>query len=338
MSPTTRRQRRLMLSLAIIASFAGAACSSTDHRASAPATTPASAVTSNTSTSSPRSSPATSVSAPPAPTTSLPTIDPTQPNGKTQARLHVVLADLHGPNTDLFVNGVIAVNGGRAQVNVPVGYVTAYLYLPPGTHRVALTPTGRGLAQALVEPFDVPMVAGHRYLVAFMGQVADQSLKPLVIDETKAAADIGATPSDPVTITLNNLVGATNLDYQWAGKVVNADIPFGGFAAGMPQAGGGHLTVTAKGTSDTVLIDEDDYVVPGDSVFGFFGPDSTATNGWGVVGSAPTSELDLLDYLHTFDPEKLTGPSGDTPSFHTVLDAIETSGHTETYRAATPLL
>ena len=129
--------------------------------------------------------------------------------------------------------GLIAVNGGQAQVNVPVGYVTAYLYLPPGTHRVALTPTGKGLAQALVEPFDVPMVAGHRYLVAFMGQIADQSLKPLVIDETKAAADIGATPSDPVTITLNNLVGATSLDYEWAGKVVNADIPFGGFAAGI---------------------------------------------------------------------------------------------------------
>jgi len=327
-----------MMGALFIASFAVVACSSTDHRAGAPLTIAPSVATSSASTSSRPGSPttaATTTISPP--TTSASTTDPTQPNGATQARLHVVLTDIHGPNTDLFVNGNLAVNGGQAQVNVPVGYVTAYLYLPPGAHEVALTPTGQGLAQALVAPLSVPMVAGHRYLVAFMGQIADKSLKPLVIDETKAAADAGATPSDPVTITLNNLAGATTLSYEWAGQVVNPDVPFGGFAAGIYPAGGGHITVTAKGTSNTVLIDEDNYAAPGDSVFGFFGPDATDTSGVGVVDSAPTSELSLIDYLHTLDPERLIGPSGDTPSFHTVLGAIETAGLTEMYSAA-PLL
>jgi uncharacterized surface protein with fasciclin (FAS1) repeats len=326
MSPTTRRPRRPLICVSIIASLAVTACSSTDHRASAPAAT---------SGSTP---PSTSSSATPASTTSGPTIDPTETDGTTQARLHVVLTDLHGPNTDLFVNGVVAVNGGQAQVNVPVGYVTAYLYVPPGTSQVALAPTGKGLAQSLIEPLDVPMIAGHRYLVAFMGQIADKSLEPVVIDETKAAADIGATPSDSVTITLNDLAGSTGLDYEWAGKLVNADIPVGGFAAGITPAGGGHITVTAKGVTDTKLIDEENYVVPGDTVFGLFGPDSTDKFALGVVGAAPTSELSVIDYLHAFDPEKLVGPSGDTPSFHTVLDAIETAGLTEMYSAATPLL
>jgi hypothetical protein len=80
--------------------------------------------------------------------------------------------DLAGPHIDLFVNGTVAVNGGQPQVNVPVGYTTAYLYLTPGHNQVALTPTGKGLAHALTAPVDVPMVAGHRYLVAFIGEIA----------------------------------------------------------------------------------------------------------------------------------------------------------------------
>jgi uncharacterized surface protein with fasciclin (FAS1) repeats len=324
--------RRPMTGMAIIAAFAVAACSSTDHRASAPATTSTTAAGSTASTTTAPSSPTTV-----APTT-VATSVPIPPDGATQARLHVVFTDLNGPNTDLFVNGAVAVNGGQAQLNVPVGYVTAYLYLPPGTHDVALAPTGKGLTQSLVEPLSVPMVAGHRYLVAFMGQIADHSLEPLVIDETKAAADVGATPRDPVTITLNDVVGATSLSYEWAGKVVNSDIPFGGFAAGITPAGDGHITVTAKGATDTVLMDEGNYVVPGDTVFGFFGPDATNKFAVGIVNGAPTSELNLIDYLHTLDPENLVGPSSFTPSFHTVLDAIENAGLTEMYSAATPLL
>jgi hypothetical protein len=58
-----------------------------------------------------------------------PDLDP-----KTHARLHVVALDPAGGNVDVFVDGVIANNGGQDQVDVPAGYVTAYLYLAPGKH------------------------------------------------------------------------------------------------------------------------------------------------------------------------------------------------------------
>ena len=95
---------------------------------------------------------------------------------------------------DLFVDGALAMNGGQAQVNVSPGYVTAYQYLAPGTHTIAVVPTGKGLAQATTAPLDVPMVAGHRYLVAFRAQAAAGSVKPLLIDETEAAAKAGRDP------------------------------------------------------------------------------------------------------------------------------------------------
>src|SRR6478735_2434117 len=72
-------------------------------------------------------------------------------DGRTRARLHVVLLDRRSlTNVDLYVNGDVANNGGQAQVNVPAGYTTAYLYLKPGVYHVALAPNGKGLKNALI--------------------------------------------------------------------------------------------------------------------------------------------------------------------------------------------
>jgi hypothetical protein len=333
-----RHHRLSVLSVAAFAVLASAACggSSSPSSASNASGTPAitNAATSAAGSPTPVSSATTGT---PSSTTTVALADtnPAPPDGAIQARLHVVLADVAGPSTDLFVNGKVAVNGGQPQIWLPVGYVTAYLYLEPGTYQVALAPATKGLGQALVAPLDVPMVAGHRYLVAFMGEIADKSLKPLVIDETEVAASVGAKPSDPVTITVNNLAGSTGIDYEWDGKVVNAGIPLGGYGAGITQAGGAHITVTARGPTDAVLIDEDNYSTPGDSVFGFAGPDAKSFT---VLFSGSTSELGLMDFLRGFDAENLTGPSGDVPSFDTLLGAIKTAGLTDTYDSPKALL
>jgi uncharacterized surface protein with fasciclin (FAS1) repeats len=267
------------------------------------------------------------------------TIDPTRPDGETQARVHVVLTDQGAPATDLFVDGDLAVNGGQDQVDIPVGFVTAYLYLAPGTHEVALAPTGDGVDQALVEPVDVPTVAGHRYLVAYMGQLADQSLEPLVIDETEAAAEVGAEPTDAVVLTLNNLIGSTGLDNEWAGEVRSHAV-FGSYGTGIHPAGGGHLTVTARGATDTVVLDEDEeYVIPASSsVSGFYGPDYRAEGGRAVVDDQGyTSELSVLDLLRAYGPAHEAAPHPEVPSMDTVAAAIETAGLTELYEGG-PLL
>jgi uncharacterized surface protein with fasciclin (FAS1) repeats len=188
----------------------------------------------------------------------------------------------------------------------------------------------------MTAPVDVPMVAGHRYLVAFRSQGAAGSVEPLLIDETEAAANVGATPTDSVIITLNDVAGTTGLTYQWAGKIVNSDIKLGDFGTGIVQAGDGHVTVTAKGATDTVLMDEDNYVAVGDSDFGFFGPDAASSPG--IVDSASTMELNVIESLHAFDAQNLLPGSSGFPSFTTAVSAIETAGMTELYTGAATLL
>ena len=262
-----------------------------------------------------------------------PSVDPNL-DGRTRARLHVVLLDPRSvTNFDLYINGDVAKNGGQAQVNVPVGYTTAYLYLKPGVYHVALAPTGKGLKNALIPAQVVRVAAGHRYLMAVIGQTANKSPKPLLIDETAEKTQIGASPSDPVTITINGVVDSTGLDYEWAGKLVNRDIKFGTFGVGVYQAGNAHIRLTVKGKTPNTIIDEDNFAAPCDSVFGAYGPYTVSA---GVVGSGPTSELTLTAFLQQFDPNKLV-PGSQFPSFTTVLQAINKAGLTDMYNNATML-
>jgi hypothetical protein len=145
----------------------------------------------------------------------------------------------------------------------------------------------------------------------------------------------GATPH----FTLNNLTGSTGLDTEWAGEVINHDIPFGGYDTGIYPAGAGHTTVTAHGTTDAVLLDEENYVLPAcSSVFGFYGPDYTSDGGWGVVDDLGcTSELGLLDLLHAYSTAHDAAPHPEVPSMDTVAAAIETAGLTDLYEGG-PLL
>jgi Domain of unknown function (DUF4397) len=105
-------------------------------------------------------------------------------NDQTMSRLRMNVCVSQAPNVDVYVNGEIAVNGGQEQVNIPAGYFPGYLFLTPGSHSVALVPTGKGITEALLGPLELSLVAGHRYSLIVMGQQGDNSLKPLVIDET----------------------------------------------------------------------------------------------------------------------------------------------------------
>ena len=88
--------------------------------------------------------------------------------------------------------------------------------------------------------------------------------------------------------------------------------------------------MTAKGATDTKLLDEDNFALLGDSVFGIFGTDATSKSGWEVLDSAPTTEQNLVDFLATVDAKNLLPgsgyPGGSFPSFTTVLEAIKLLG------------
>src|SRR5438046_1652042 len=134
--------RRLIL-LIVVAATALAACAGAPAQPSANGVTAAPAATAIAPTTS------TVPTAAAAPTTG---IVATAPNDATQARLRVSQCVFAGPNVDVFVNGTVAVNGGRAQANMGALDVSGYLYLTPGTYSVAVVPTGKSLAQALLGP------------------------------------------------------------------------------------------------------------------------------------------------------------------------------------------
>src|SRR5438477_7944739 len=136
----------------------------------APATSAPPAPATNTpsalATSAP---PASATSAPPA--TSAPLVDtnPAKPDDAAQARLRVAQCVYGAPDMEVYLDGKVPVNAG-----IPLSYLgfapSRYEYLQPGTHRVAVVPTGQDLSKPFLRPLDVPIAAGHRYTVVVLGQ------------------------------------------------------------------------------------------------------------------------------------------------------------------------
>ena len=252
------------------------------------------------------------------------------PDATTQARLRLAYSVFRGPNVDLFVNGAVAVNGGQAQVNIPSDYVNGYLYLAPGTYQVAVTPTGEGIDQALGGALEAPLVAGHRYTLAMMGQFEDHSVKPLLIDETAVEMKIGAQPTDAVRITVNNLAGAAGLDAEWNGKLMSKNIPYGGFDAEIYAVENARIKITVSDDPAGILLNDlADWNEPGATfLYGFTGKYASPGAGWETFNAPLTSELNIIDFLQGFSGKQLA-MHGALTSFDTFLAAIKTAGLTE---------
>lgn len=253
------------------------------------------------------------------------------PDTTKQARLRLAYSVFGGPNVDLLVNGAVAVNGGQAQVNIPGGYTNGYLYLAPGTYQVAVTPTGEGMEQALGGMLEASLVAGHRYTLEMMGQLEDDSVKPLLIDETAAERKIGAQLTDAVRITVNNLAGTAGLDAEWDGKPINKNIPYGGFDAGIYSAGNAPIKVSVSNDPAGVLLsDSADWNEPGATFLYTFAGKYPGAGGvdWGTFNAPITSELNIIDFLQGFSGKQLSTHGAPT-SFDTFLTAIKTAGLSE---------
>ncbi len=101
------------------------------------------------------------------------------------ARIRTISEVMGATNTDVYVNGMPAFNGGIAQQDIGAGQFSGWLYVTPGTYTIALVPHGGAMDQALIAAADVKVEAGHRYTVAAMGQLADKDIHPLIVDETQ---------------------------------------------------------------------------------------------------------------------------------------------------------
>jgi len=267
---------------------------------------------------------------------------PVTPNDASEARLRLAPFVLGGPHMDLFVNGTVAVNSGQEQVNIPDGYITAYLFLMPGTYSVAVAPTGSGLANAILGPLDVTLVAGHRYTLAMLGQSTDKQFKPLMIDETEELQKTRTSADQNILFMVNNLVGANTIDFAEDGLGPQG-VMFGGFDAALIQVGPHkNLAITANGdpkaSIDGGLYDRSGEFPGSDSMIGLMGNfTGVIGNSFDVAESAPTSELNTIDFLRGFNGAGLES-NGKAITFNTFLSAIKTAGLTDLFTSGKPLL
>ena len=172
---------------------------------------------------------------------------------------------------------------------------------------------------------DVLLAAGHRYTVTMMGQMEDESLEPLVIDETAELEKVSATQGSHMVI--NNVAGTRTLDFDAYGSGPH-DVPYGGFG----------IKVVGAGFAITVNDDPNAFIEgpfpdgpssePGtDFLSGFMGRyPGKMGEGIDVGESPPTSELDLVTFLQ------------DSPDFDTFVSAVETAGLTELLSSGGPYL
>lgn len=261
----------------------------------------------------------------------------------TMARLRVAHVVYGGPNVDVLLNGVVAMNPGQPQANIHCCQVSGYLYLEPGSYSLAVVPTGEAIEAAILGPLELRLEAGRRYTVAMMGQREDASLTPLVIDETAAVREVRTDPNQTINIFVNNLAGTETLSVTFDGHGPR-DAPYGGFAvAALPFGPERYIEVTANGGRDIVEAEqwdaESDTEIPGIDFMhlrfgrfpGTWGVDHGDTEGIGV------STLNALTFLQGFSGLGAQ-EEGRELSFDTFLEAVERAGLAEMLMTGGPFL
>jgi uncharacterized surface protein with fasciclin (FAS1) repeats len=245
----------------------------------------------------------------------------------TQARIRTVSMVMGAPDTDVYVNGMPAFNGGVAQQKIQAGHFGGWLYVAPGTYSIALVPHGEAPDQALFSPTDVKVEAGHRYTVAAVGQLADKDVHPLVVDETTLEAGLGAGITDNITIDINNMKGADSVTEEAYGKTAAEKIKYGearayAIASGSPQ----FAALANKDGTTKVLWEDTGWAEPGTSfALPLFGP--YPADNYDSVGnvSQGTSELNVVDFLAGFEGRGVK-IDGHPATFKTLLGIVDKAG------------
>ena len=230
---------------------------------------------------------------------------------------------------DVYLNGKVPVTAG-VPISLGAGDASRYEYLPPGTVRVAVVPSGMGIDQALLAPQDLSLEAGHRYTLVVLGQPEEQTHTSLLIDETQAYQQAGSNPNTLSHISVNNVKGAVTLSFLQDG-MGEKDVPYGGFAASVLPERFKEFNVVINGNSGGNIFSGTN--PPGaDFIDCFFG---TAPSN-DTHSSANTSGLNPIDYLQGLSAE--SARIGVVPSFATFLAAVKTAGLTDLLSTGGPYL
>jgi uncharacterized surface protein with fasciclin (FAS1) repeats len=263
-------------------------------------------------------------------------------NDATQARLRLAHFVYGSENVDWLVNGEVAVNGGQAQVNIPVGFITGYLYLSPETYSVAVVPTGKAMDESLLGPLEVDAKAGHRYTIVMIGQVEDKKLSSLLIDETAELEKVRISADQNILFLVNNLAGTQTIDLDQDGRGPRG-VVYGGVGVAPLQVGRyKYVAITADGDPN-ILIDSGGYSGYGerpadDVLIGYSGrfPGALGED-FDVWNSSPVSDLNTIYFLQSFSD---AGFESDyqAATFDTFLAAVKTAGLTDLLITGGPYL
>ncbi|CAN5604069.1 hypothetical protein BH10CHL1_BH10CHL1_33410 [soil metagenome] len=241
-----------------------------------------------------------------------------------QARIRVVDSVMGAPNVDLYINNLPVFNGGKPLQDMGINRTTGWIYITPGTYTVAFVPHGEPLVQPLFAPVAVDAVAGHRYTVATLGQVKEQNIKPLVIDETALLASIHAKATDTTFIDIDNLMGADGITESADDKPMVENIHYGEAVPYLCTSDNAYFKSAVTGKASGVLGEGPYWCEPATSeILPWYGnyPDNV---GEGAT-SQGISELNTLDYLSTFNSHHVVA-DGHLLTFNTLLAAIDKAG------------
>lgn len=260
----------------------------------------------------------------------------------TMARLRVANLVFDSPNIDMLVNGEIAVNGGVVQADLFPGYIGGYLYLEPGSYSVAVVPTGEDVGEALIGPLDMSLEAGHRYTLAMMGQIEDESIEPLMLDDTAILQESRTDPEQFTIIFLNNVAGTTTIDFDKEGGGPR-DVRYGTFAVSSFANGDGRDCGDFVVAFDDTVVEENPgngecgVVEPGmDFTVAFIGHyPGTEGEDFTATQSPNSSALETLEFLRGFSGLGYE-QDGHEFSFDTFLTAVETAGVTGLLKTGSP--
>jgi uncharacterized surface protein with fasciclin (FAS1) repeats len=164
------------------------------------------------------------------------------------ANVRVAHFAVDAPAVDVFVNGAAALEG------VAYPAMSAYMSVPAGTYSIAVAPAGAGISAAVIGPVDLTFEAGHSYTIAAIGQLADSSFGPAVIDETAAFGE--TEPYNVDVLVLHGISNAPAVDIALAdGTVLLSGLTFGQSAVLSVPGGSYPINVNVSGTSTTVFSD-----------------------------------------------------------------------------------
>jgi hypothetical protein len=247
-----------------------------------------------------------------------------------------------GENVDVWVNGV------AVERDFSPAMLGEFSDVQPGTLSVTIVPAGEGADDAIFPAQEIAVEADHLYTISVIGQVGDNSLMPLVIDETAAmeAADCDLS-KDVFRVIINNVEGAPTISFYEADMWIEEDIPYGAYSARCFPAYSYY--------SGQVIVGHE----LGENVMFDFGNDPSAGGFWepytayfyALMGSYPgnpgenfdfgggstyTLAPDPVSFLEAFSGLKLTGDSQTFFEFDTAAAAFKAAGLDEALMSGGP--